>query len=94
MKLIEVYIDEQYKDNLVDLLLEDGFDDFYYFSCHKYAATSMLLSEKEQVSGRKDYGVFRLFVQEDISILLIQKLQKIFNKDQMRIVSYSSLSEI
>lgn len=94
MELIEVYVDEQYKDGLVDMLLEDGFDDFYYFSCHKYAAISMLLSEKEQVSGRKDFGVFRLFLDDGVVALVIEKLKEKFSKEQIRIISYSSLREV
>lgn len=94
MELIEIYVDEQYKDGLVDMLLEDGFDDFYYFPCHKYAATSMLLSEKEQVSGRKDFGVFRLFLDEDIAISMIKKLKESFGEEKIRIISYSSLREM
>lgn len=94
MELIEIYADEQYKDGLVDMLLEDGFDDFYYFSCHKYGATSMLLSEKEQVSGRKDFGLFRLFLDESVAILVIEKLKERFSEDKIRIISYPSLREM
>ncbi|PAF53189.1 hypothetical protein BKH42_07260 [Helicobacter sp. 13S00482-2] len=94
MRLIEIYISEQHKDTLVDLFLEDGFDDFYYFSCYQYAASSMLLSEKEQVSGRKDYGIFRIFIQDSTTPTFIQKLKAIFSKDQMRIITYFPLSEL
>lgn len=94
MELIEIYADEQYKDGLVDMLLEDGFDDFYYFSCHKYGATSMLLSEKEQVSGRKDFGLFRLFLDENVAILVIEKLKERFSEEKIRIISYPSLREM
>lgn len=94
MELVEIYADEQYKDGLVDMLLEDGFNDFYYFSCHQYAAISMLLSEKEQVSGRKDFGVFRLFLDESVSALVIEKLKQNFPKEQIRIISYPSLREV
>lgn len=94
MELIEIYADEQYKDGLVDMLLEDGFDDFYYFSCHKYGATSMLLSEKEQVSGRKDFGLFRLFLDGDVAISVIAKLKENFGEEKIRIISYPSLNQM
>ncbi len=54
MLALEIYIDICLKDALIDYLFEKGFDDFFYVECYKYAASSLLLSQKEQVSGRKD----------------------------------------
>ncbi|PAF43894.1 DUF3240 family protein [Helicobacter sp. 11S03491-1] len=94
MVLLEIYADIRLKDSIVDTLLEDGFDDFYYFECHKYAATSLLLSEKEQVSGRKDYGVFRIFLTEEIAGALIEKIYKLFGRNEVRIMFLSSVNEV
>lgn len=64
MLALEIYIDICLKDALIDYLFEKGFDDFFYVECYKYAAYSLLLSQKEQVSGRKDYAKFKLFLSE------------------------------
>ncbi|PAF46669.1 hypothetical protein BKH46_06785 [Helicobacter sp. 12S02634-8] len=94
MVLLEIYADAQLKDGLVDRLLEDGFDDFYYIECHQYAATSLLLSEKEQVSGRKEYGIFKIFAPEATARTLAQKIYTHFGTEGLKIFIHLSISPI
>ena len=54
-KILYIYFKDSYKDMIVDCLLNDEFDDFYYFECKQYS-TKMLQSAKERVTGRIDYG--------------------------------------
>lgn len=68
---VDIYFPNEFKDSMVDTLLELGFDDFFYFRCSKYASSSMLISAKEQVSARKDYGNFRIFI-DDIKYRILQ----------------------
>ncbi|PAF51959.1 DUF3240 family protein [Helicobacter sp. 13S00477-4] len=93
MILLEIYSDVKLKDSIVDMLLEEGFDDFYYLDCNKYAATSLLLSEKEQVSGRKDYGLFRIFTQEEIGRALGKKIYSHFGREEIRIIFLAGIME-
>ncbi|PAF41777.1 DUF3240 family protein [Helicobacter sp. 11S02596-1] len=90
MVLLEIYADAKLKDGIIDKLFEDGFDDFYYFECYKYAASSLLLSEKEQVSGRKDYGVFKIFVPSDVAKNVAEMIYGLFGKNDIRIFVYAS----
>ncbi|CCB80255.1 hypothetical protein HBZC1_12690 [Helicobacter bizzozeronii CIII-1] len=75
MVILEVYADMKLKDMIVDHLLEHGHDYFYFFECFEYAAISLLKSEKEQVSGRKDYGLFKLYLEQAQVDKLAQELQ-------------------
>ena len=43
-------------------LLEKGYDDFYFFTCSRYSAESFLISAQEQVSARRAFGLFRIFI--------------------------------
>lgn len=87
--LVEIYADLKLKDSIVDELFEQGFDDFYFFECYQYATTSLLLSEKEQVSGRKDYSLFRLYLDREVAKSLTQKIKNTFGKD-VQIFHFSS----
>ncbi|AFI06336.1 DUF3240 family protein [Helicobacter cetorum] len=78
MCALEIYIDLRLKDALIDYLFEKGFDDFFYMECYKYATSSLLLSEKEQVSGRKDYAKFKLFLSDEMTLALSQALRNQF----------------
>lgn len=90
MELLELYADESLKDSIVDTLFEDGYNDFYYFSCQKYAVASLLLSDKEQVSGRKDYGFFRIYNQEGKK--LADKLYEKFGRDKVSIIIHYNIT--
>lgn len=83
--VLTIYFKDNLKDSLVDMLLEDGFDDFFYHQCSKYASTSLLTSPKEQVSGRQEYGVFEISLSEDNAKFLVNKILQAFGRDDIRI---------
>lgn len=83
--MLEIYFKDNLKDSIVDMLLEDGFDDFYYHKASKYASTLMLQSPQEQVSGRQEYGVFKIYLYEDRAKFLANKLLQAFGTNDMRI---------
>ncbi len=67
---MDIYFEIANKDTLVDLLLEEGYDDFYFFPCKRYSAGAFLVSTEEQVSARRDFGLFRLFMHETEALVL------------------------
>lgn len=85
---IDIYFKNTLKDSIVDMLLEDGYDDFFYIHCSKYASSSLLQSAAEQVSGKQEYGLFRIFLDEEKAQFITNKLLQAFGKDDMRIYTY------
>ncbi|TLD80417.1 DUF3240 domain-containing protein [Helicobacter sp. MIT 05-5293] len=86
---IEIYFKHTLKDSIVDMLLEDGYDDFFYIHCAKYASSMFLASPKEQVGGRQEYGIFRIFLTDDDKAkFIINKLLQAFGKEHMKIYTY------
>lgn len=83
--VLEIYFRFNLKDSIVDILLDDGFDDFFYHRCSKYASSSMLHSSMEQVSGRQDYGMFKISLSEDNAKFLANKLLQAFGTDDIKI---------
>lgn len=82
MNAIDIYFEINYKDTLVDFLLSQGYNDFYFFSCNRYGAGAFLKSTHEQVSARADFGVFKLFLdQENILALSSSIKQKLHGKN-------------
>ena len=75
--MLEVFLDMELKNKFVDLLLENAVDDFYCFEGYKYASKDLLTSEKEKVSGRKDYAFFKVFLDEKQA----KKMLKIINEE-------------
>lgn len=75
--MLEVFLDMELKNKFVDLLLENAIDDFYCFEGYKYASKDLLTSEKEKVSGRKDYAFFKVFLDEN----QVEKMIKIINEE-------------
>ncbi|MDP2849512.1 MAG: DUF3240 family protein [Sulfuricurvum sp.] len=73
---MDIYFEIGNKDTLVDLLLEEGYDDFYFFPCKRYSAGAFLISAEEQVSARRDFGLFRLFMHETEAIVLSAAIKK------------------
>ncbi|AFV96712.1 hypothetical protein B649_01990 [Candidatus Sulfuricurvum sp. RIFRC-1] len=73
---LDMYFEIANKDTLVDLLLEEGYDDFYFFPCNRYGAGAFLVSTEEQVSARRDFGLFRLFLQQSEAIVLALAIKK------------------
>ena len=94
MQSIDIYFKNELKDSIVDMLLEDGYDDFFYIYCEKYASSSLLKSAAEQVSGRQEYGLFRIFLDDEKSAhFVIDKILKTFNEADIRIYTYSITSQ-
>lgn len=76
MQSMDIYFEIANKDTLVDLLLEEGYDDFYFFPCKRYSAGAFLISTTEQVSGRRDFGLFRLFMHASEAAVLSAAIKK------------------
>lgn len=87
---VDIYFKDTLKDSIVDMLLEDGYNDFFYIHCSKYASSSLLQSASEQVSGRQEYGLFRMFLDEDKTRFITNKLFQAFGKENMRIYIYKA----
>lgn len=89
LKRMDIYFEMGIKDALVDFLLARGHDDFYFIRCSRYSAEAFLISAQEQVSARREFGLFRLFLDEErakgLSAKIKEKLQdksiKIFASD-------------
>ena len=73
---MDIYFEIANKDTLVDLLLEEGYDDFYFFPCKRYGAGAFLVRTEEQVSARRDFGLFRLFLHEAEATVLSAAIKK------------------
>ncbi|TLD97638.1 DUF3240 domain-containing protein [Helicobacter jaachi] len=87
---IDIYFKHTLKDSIVDMLLEDGYDDFFYIHCAKYASSSLLESASEQVSGRQEYGLFKLFLSDEQKVQFItNKLLQAFGREHIRIYAHS-----
>lgn len=88
---IDIYFKDTLKDSIVDMLLEDGYDDFFYIHCSKYASSSLLQSAAEQVSGRQEYGLFKMFLDEEKAHFIINKLLQAFGTEHMRIYTHTTM---
>lgn len=83
---IEIYFKDTLKDSIVDLLLGNGYGDFFYIPCAKYTSScSLLQSALEQVSGRQEFGLFRIFTGESEGKIIIDKLKQDFQGQDIRI---------
>ncbi|MCL4432924.1 MAG: DUF3240 family protein [Epsilonproteobacteria bacterium] len=81
MSEMDIYFEINHKDTLVDFLLSQGYNDFYFFFCNRYGAEAFLKSAHEQVSARADFGVFKLFLdQENVLALSSSIKQKLHGK--------------
>lgn len=85
---VDIYFKATLKDAIVDMLLEDGYNDFFYIRCAKYASISLLKSATEQVSGRQEYGLFRLFLDEQDTQFVVNKLLQAFGKTDLKIFTH------
>ncbi len=85
--MLEIYLDMDLKNKLVDLLLIHEIDDFYCFECFKYASKDLLKSDKEQVSGRKEYILFRIFLQEKKAKKILKIIKEELDATRMQIVA-------
>ncbi|RAX54848.1 hypothetical protein CCY99_01460 [Helicobacter sp. 16-1353] len=87
MNVMQIYFRDNFKDMVVDCLLESEFDNFYYFDCKQYN-TKNLTSAKERVTGRIDYGKIELLVEsreKEQLERLANKLYAMFGKEDLRI---------
>ncbi len=73
---MDIYFEIANKDTLVDLLLEEGYDDFYFLPCKRYSAGAFLMHIEEQVSARREFGLFHLFLQSAEAIVLAQAIKE------------------
>ena len=89
-KILCIYFRDEYKDIIIDCLLEDKFDVFYYFPCKQYN-TKLLQSAKEKVTGRIDYGKIEVMINDDNKDRIINKLYAMFGKDYLKIFIYDAL---
>ena len=83
-KILYIYFKDNYKDMIVDCLLNDEFDDFYYFQCKQYS-TKMLKSTKERVTGRIDYGKIEVRVNSNNQEKIINKLFAMIGREHLKI---------
>lgn len=81
---ISIYCKSNYKDIVVDTLLSDGFDDFYFFECKKYSS-KLLRSSKEMLTGRVDFNKFELLTQDSSKDRIINKLYAMIEKGEINI---------
>lgn len=85
LKILDIYFAIETKDILVDFLLEKGYDDFYFFTCNRYSSASFLISAQEQVSARRSFGLFRLFIQQNEGEVLAQDIKKSINDKHIKV---------
>lgn len=83
---MDIYFEIANKDLIVDLLLKEGYDDFYFFPCKRYSAGAFLISAEEQVSARRDFGLFRLFLHETEVIVLAAAIKRELKDKTIKIV--------
>ncbi|CBG40023.1 DUF3240 family protein [Helicobacter mustelae] len=62
--MLEIYVEAELKNKVVDLFLEKGLDNFFCLNVQRYAAKNLLVSQMEQVSGRKEYVMFKVFAKK------------------------------
>ena len=94
MCLLEIYAEVRLKDDIVDMLLERRLNDFFYFVCDKYASRTLLQTSREQVSGRKEYGVFRVFVDYDSADELSRTMYKKYQREGVRCYLMDNIKEM
>lgn len=85
MKMLDIYFAMESKDLLVDFLLEKGYDDFYFFTCSRYSAGSFLISPQEQVSARRAFGLFRIFILANDGETLAQSIKESIRDKHIKI---------
>lgn len=82
---MDIYFEIINKDILVDLFLEEGYDDFYFFPCKRYGAGAFLTNIQEQVSARRDFGLFRLFLHESEALVLAAAIKRELKEKTIKI---------
>ncbi|MFZ5374891.1 MAG: DUF3240 domain-containing protein [Campylobacterota bacterium] len=85
IKGLDIYFEMGVKDALVDFLLSRGYDDFYFFRCNRYLAGAFLISAEEQVSARREYGLFRLFLEAEAAQTLADDVKSSLKNKSIKI---------
>ncbi|MBB1094583.1 DUF3240 family protein [Rhodopseudomonas palustris] len=85
---MDIYFEISNKDILVDFLLAEGYNDFYYFPCKRYGAGAFLVSAQEQVSARAEFGLFRLFLEHENAIILAESIKNQLIGKTIRMYTY------
>ncbi len=83
--VLNLYFELESKDLLVDFLLSKGYNDFYFFECSRYGAGSFLVSLKEQVTARAQWGLFRLFLSGEDPHELAQAIKQVIHSSALKI---------
>lgn len=65
MVILDVYVKDDLRDGVIDLLLGCGHDNFFLIAAKKYAAKNLLVSSEEKVTGRQNYSVIRVYLRAD-----------------------------
>lgn len=90
LKMLDIYFVMETKDILVDFLLEKGYDDFYFFPCSRYSAESFLISPQEQVSARRAFGLFRIFIYPDAAEILAKSIKENIRDKSIKIYMHEA----
>lgn len=85
LKGLDIYFEIGSKDALVDFLLSKGYDDFYFFPCSRYSAGALLTNAQEQVSARREYGLFRLFLEAEAAQTLADDVKSSLKNKSIKI---------
>lgn len=88
IKGLDIYFEMGIKDTLVDFLLAQGYDDFYFFRCSRYSAGAFLVSAEEQVSARREFGLFRLFLEPSKAQNLATSLKTELKGKNIRLLTH------
>lgn len=88
MKTVEIYCPIASKDTVVDFLLSQEKNDFYFFPCSRYGAGAFLISAEEQVSARAQFGMFRLISDDTQALALAEGLKAHLKDKTIKIVAY------
>jgi hypothetical protein len=88
LKGMDIYFEMENKDILVDFLLANGYDDFYFFPCSRYGAGEFLISAQEQVSARREFGLFRLFVKSEKTLALSSAIRHELKEKALKLFTY------
>lgn len=88
LNAIDIYFEINHKDTLVDFLLAEGYNDFYFFSCSRYGAGAFLVSAEEQVSARAVFGVFKLFLDKENIVSLSSSIKNQLHGIPIKMYTY------
>ncbi|WP_104578060.1 DUF3240 family protein [Helicobacter felis] len=76
--LLEIYTPSPVQDSLLDYLLEKGYTHFYLLPAFVYGTPQAQMNICEQVSGRKECALVRLFLPEQEARQLATEIKKLY----------------